>query len=143
MFDWLRELYEIRAEFRERSRVCASCETLRVELAATKIREQRLIERVLYPEASPRNDQAGQQAKVIVPPKNIPWAVRRQMLEKADRDKAVVINEQKEAARVQAEFDRRSAEIKAAAIGESPSVNGPTIVEGSQVEFLEKEMGIS
>lgn len=71
----------------ENSKVCNSCEVLRTQLDITVRERDRLLSKLL--DDSP-NSQAG---RLMEPtkPMNIPWAVRKQMLEAEDREKARLI----------------------------------------------------
>jgi hypothetical protein len=72
------------------SRICASCEVLRAEVARLRADNERLLSRVLEkPEVI--KDREIAPAPQAVLPKSIPWAVRRQMLEAEDREKAKLI----------------------------------------------------
>jgi len=75
-------------EEREESRVCPSCETLKSQLEAVNHEKNRLLDRLLTPivEATP-----AQPEREITKPINIPWNVRRQMLEREDRERAKLI----------------------------------------------------
>jgi hypothetical protein len=95
MFHWLRELLEIKYEFRERrtkltrevvteEKVCQSCETLREQLAIANYEKSQVLNKLLKdpePTAPPVFQEVSK-------PKMIPWNVRRQMLEREDREKA-------------------------------------------------------
>lgn len=84
MWNWLREWYEIR-EVR-----CKSCETLIKQLEIANYEKKQLLDRILEKptiiEKSPTNE-------VIIPPRNVPWNVRRQMMEAEDREKARLMRE--------------------------------------------------
>lgn len=95
MFQWLHELLEIKYEFRERrtkltrevvieDKVCQSCETLRQQLEIANYEKQKLLDKLIKePESTPIIE--GQKITI---PKMIPWNVRKQMLEREDREKA-------------------------------------------------------
>ena len=97
MFQWLRELYDIRREFR----ACESCETLKIELSKERREKDMLLQHVLHPkiEEAPRIEGAPEPIR----PKHIPWRVKQQELEAEDR-------QQKQ--RIMQEFQARVAPIE-------------------------------
>lgn len=70
---------------------CASCETLRGQLEFVNFEKKQLLDAILRltnPQfETPHNEQETQPIR----PKNIPWTVKRQMLEEEDRVRARVI----------------------------------------------------
>lgn len=102
MFNWIREILEIKAEFRERKlrllvetqmdrNVCSSCETLKIALERANFEKDKLLSRLLEkPDDRPPvfRDEPQQ-----VVPRNVPWNIRRQMLEREDREKARIMRE--------------------------------------------------
>lgn len=98
MFRWLREFLEIVHESRQRKleliqesneKKCESCEILKVELQRVNIEKERLLNRLLEkPIDPPVNNPVD-----ITPPRQIPWAVRKQMLQAEDREKARLMRE--------------------------------------------------
>lgn len=72
---------------REESRVCASCETLKEQLERTNHEKRQLLDRLLE---KPEKE-APPVLREISKPVNIPWNVRRQMLESEDRERAKLI----------------------------------------------------
>ena len=86
MFNWLRELYEIRDMRRERDLYCASCEVLKVELAAERREKEKLLAHILHPatEAAPIQNEE----KEPIRPQHVPWRVKQQELETRDREEA-------------------------------------------------------
>ena len=85
MFNWYREWIQIRKE----SRVCESCETLRHQLEVVNFEKKQLLDKLLNPE----KPEPVKEPALIIPPKGIPWAVRKQMLEQEDREKAKLMRE--------------------------------------------------
>jgi len=71
----------------EISRICESCETLKQQLAFANINNEKLMARLL---AEPKVEVPSQPMEVTIP-RNIPWNVRRQMLEAEDREKAKLL----------------------------------------------------
>lgn len=92
MFQWLRELYEIRRDHRELSRVCQSCEVLKVELSKERREKEMLLQHVLHPKTEEVD-------KVELDPqpiksRHVPWRVKQQELEAEDRQQASRIMEE-------------------------------------------------
>ena len=71
----------------ENSKVCNSCEVLRTQLDVTIRERDRLLSKLL--DDTPKT--SSQQPMEPTKPINIPWNVRRQMLEAEDREKARLI----------------------------------------------------
>lgn len=114
MFHWLRELLEIKYEFREKrtkltheveveEKVCQSCETLRQQLEIANYREQQYLNKLLKEPEVP----VAQAPIEVSKPRMIPWNVRRQMLEKEDRERARAMQH---AAKPDAVADKKSTE---------------------------------
>lgn len=80
MFGWLRELKDI-----FRGRECQSCEVLIHQLNLANTEKKELLNKLLEVPPAPVVDSPPVE---ISRPKVIPWAVRRQMLEAEDREKA-------------------------------------------------------
>jgi len=75
-------------EEREDSKVCPSCETLKHQLEVVYYEKKQLLDRLLEKpekEASPV-------LREVSKPVNVPWNVRRQMLEAEDREKAKLMS---------------------------------------------------
>ncbi|MET0785354.1 MAG: hypothetical protein ABWY25_01440 [Paenisporosarcina sp.] len=94
MWQWLRELYEINAEFRENKQHCKSCETLRLELDRCNREKSQLLSNLLAPKPA----EIQKPPPVISSPVRIrtPWPVRQQMLEAEDRQKAKILQDLEE-----------------------------------------------
>lgn len=103
---------EVELEELRDSKICKSCETLRVQLEISNFEKKQLLDKLLH-----KDDviQPPQQDYQPIMPKNIPWGVRRQMLEEESKRAAALLKE-------------REKEIKV-------TVNG-------KVEAIEKELGI-
>lgn len=92
LLDWYRQYLNIKYEARERKTlvtkdetVCLSCETLKQQLEIANYEKEKLLNRILEkPEAPP----VPQAPPEVSRPRMIPWNVRRQMLEREDREKA-------------------------------------------------------
>lgn len=131
MFDWLRELYEIRAEHLDRIRHCRSCERLETELARAQQENHILLQRLLP------NDSKGAAPSISTPiaiSRHVPFRVTQQSLEKKDRELAI---QQREENRTLKEFQQREAALKAKAQEEPVKV-----VSDPQIEELEKALGL-
>jgi hypothetical protein len=71
------------------NRVCQSCETLKEQLDRANYENQRLLDKLVFTE--PKVEISSK--PVEVPIRNIPWHVRRQMLEAEDRERARLMRE--------------------------------------------------
>lgn len=131
MFDWLRELYEIRAEHLDRIRHCRSCERLETEVARLHQENVFLIQRLLPPITS---SAAIENSKPVAISRHVPFRVTQQSLEKKDRELAI---QQREENRTLKEFQQREAALKAKASEEPVKV-----VSDPQIEELEKALGL-
>lgn len=89
---WLHRLFNPHCEHcreeREESRVCSSCETLKSQLESVNHEKNKLLDRLLE---KPVLEATTQPEREITKPINIPWNVRRQMLEREDRERARLI----------------------------------------------------
>lgn len=95
MFNWYRELLNIRYESNERterlyreSKVCQSCENLKHQLEVVYYEKKQLMEKILE---KPVVEQSKEPTMVTLPQRNVPWNVKRQMLELEDREKAKLL----------------------------------------------------
>lgn len=80
------------SEERRESKICISCENLRLEVARLRHDNERLLNRLL--DTPPEITISGREEdKIPIPPK-LPWAARRQMLEREDRDTAKRLRQQ-------------------------------------------------
>jgi len=68
----------------EYARVCLSCETLRTQLEISRLENKRLLDKILI-EPTPVTSPVMMEP---TRPINVPWNVRRQMLEAEDRERA-------------------------------------------------------
>jgi hypothetical protein len=83
LLNWYREYLSIKAD-----KICPSCETLRQQLAESNHEKKILMDSLFKkPEASPV------EIREVTIPKSVPWNVRRQMLEREDREKAKLMKE--------------------------------------------------
>lgn len=83
MWNWLRELYEIRRENRELNSICPACEVFKVELSNMRRERDILLNRVLTPTSTPETQITGDPQPVIL--RHMPWKVKQQELERQDR----------------------------------------------------------
>ena len=119
MFNWYRELLNIRYESHERterlyreSKVCQSCENLKHQLEVVYYEKKQLLEKILE---KPTIETTKEPTMVTLPSRNVPWNVRRQMLEQEDREKAKLIREAPNAVsteQLEKDLDFGSAEFK-------------------------------
>jgi len=132
MIKWIHRLLEphcpdCKAE-REDNSICASCETLKMQLSIANSEKQQMMNTIL--ELSRPQVQV-QPVRIEIPEsiksKIVPWAVRRQMLEAEDRAKAKLMAE---AALNRGPSGGLKAEVK--------EEEGPL-----SIEQLEQELGIS
>lgn len=77
------------AEERHEEKVCSSCENLKTQVDRLLYENNRLLDRILEKPAP----EPVREPPQITPPRNIPWSVRRQMLEAEDREKARLMRE--------------------------------------------------
>jgi hypothetical protein len=91
MFNWIREWYALRAELN----VCQSCEVLKVELNRAQQKEQLLLSKIFELTAVEHNDEMQPAVPAPTPVSlgrgHVPFRIRQQALEQADREKAAVI----------------------------------------------------
>lgn len=91
MFNWIRELLELRYEFKERKNKCESCETLRLQLEISNHEKELLLARLLEKPSEPVIKQ--NEEPQVIRPRTVPWNTRRQMLETEDREKAKLLRD--------------------------------------------------
>ena len=72
------------------NKVCQSCETLKIMLEQSNYEKKQLLDKLLNPIQSEKSVPVEYEP---IQPKNIPWAVRRQMLEAEDRIKAKLMKD--------------------------------------------------
>lgn len=98
MFNWLDEFFQTIHNSRLRKarllqesqeKRCESCETLRIQLERSNIEKEKLLNKLFEKPEPVRDDPPVN----ITPPRQIPWTVRRQMLEAEDREKARLMRE--------------------------------------------------
>lgn len=95
MFNWLRELLDIRDSHRERIRqtiVCESCETLKTQLSISNHEKKDLLDRLLITSKSSEIIDTSE-LKPMLPNKHLNWHARQQILEAEDRAKAKLLKE--------------------------------------------------
>jgi hypothetical protein len=101
MFNWFRELLEIRYEFRERnlklvaeSKVCESCEVLKMQLSLVQQEKEKLLN-LIVDKHQPEPVQVIRETPEPIRPKHTPWAVKKQMLEQESRETARILAQKK------------------------------------------------
>lgn len=104
MFNWIKELIEIKHQARERKlrllaehegnkNKCQSCEVLKETVDRLRFENDRLFNELLKKNTD-TTPVSTQPPIPLTPPRgHIPWAVRRQMLEAEDREKAKLMRE--------------------------------------------------
>lgn len=113
MFGWIRELLEIRYEFKERkvrlaeekyerAHVCQSCEVLKSQLDRANREKDQLLRELLADDIK-NETQPAAEAPQPVNPRLIPWKIKQQQLEAEDRAEAIkreAFKKEQEAARL-------------------------------------------
>lgn len=93
LLNWLRQYKQIKSEY-EKPKFCESCETLKLQLSIANEEKKQLLNRLLEkPEPEQRPDVS--ELKPIQTAQ-VPWNVRRQMLEAADRRRAQDLHQKKQ-----------------------------------------------
>jgi hypothetical protein len=69
--------------------VCPSCEVLKQQLEIANHQNKQLMDRLLAPPPAEVNEPP----IAISAPRNVPWGVRKQMLESEDRERARLMNQ--------------------------------------------------
>jgi len=81
-------------------KVCLSCETLRSQLEIITSEKNRLLTAVLHQKEPPPIDITKEKLPQPIPPRNVSWKIRKEMLEDEDRKKSELLkahdNETKE-----------------------------------------------
>ena len=92
--DWLHHLFNPHCEFCEARPKCASCEILKDQLEHANFEKEMLLKSILQ---KPEQIQQNEIAEDITPiqSRNVPWEVKRRMLEAEDRARADIIRKQK------------------------------------------------
>lgn len=90
MFGWLRELLELRSEYRKR---CDTCDVLRVQLERANYEKEQLLKEILAPKTISEPVINETDLKPISPKTHIPWKVRQEALEATDRQKAKLLKD--------------------------------------------------
>lgn len=103
-------------EAKREEKNCESCDTLRRQLEIRNHEYEQLLQQILNP---PKPEVVQQKPVDVTRPTNVPWRLRRQMLETEDRKAAELMNK-----------------------APKPQEVPPTVTGGSDVEQLEKELGV-
>jgi len=116
MTNWFHKLFNPHCpsciEQKHEDSICQSCETLKMMLEQSNYEKKQLLDKLLNP-VLPVNPTLVEYEPIQ--PKNIPWTVRRQMLEAEDRKKAELLR----------------------------NAPKPSVEKSASLEVLEKELGIS
>lgn len=127
MFKWLHHALnphckECRME-REDDKICISCETLAADNDRLRRENEKLLEHILHrPEPEQAKETYDDSFKPIITNRHIPFQVRREMLEREDREA----------------FRLRQQALKEE---ESATFNSASVA--SKIEKLEKELGVT
>lgn len=78
---------------REDSKICASCETLKLEIERLRLENDKLLNKILEKHTKEKISGQLDEPRLPISSGNMPWNVRRQMLEKEDRERAKLIRE--------------------------------------------------
>lgn len=73
--------------------ICNTCEVLKLEIERLRLENGKLLDRILEKPNDERYIQRNKEENLVAPARNIPWTVRRQMLEREDREKAKLMND--------------------------------------------------
>jgi hypothetical protein len=123
MFKWIHHLLNPHCEHctteKENAKQCASCDTLRSQLASKTHECEVLLDRLLNPKVPETSNTGPVEVTRPNPTRNTTWGVRRQMLE---------------------EQDRKAAQLMKQAPQAKPFEVAPQ--SNSSVEQLEKELGV-
>lgn len=140
MWNWLRELYELRAEYRERkfnlALPCEACEVLKTQLERANYEREQLINHLLKPPAPP---DLVKPVPVTQPlnVRHMPFRVKQQILEAESREEARIMREHRETMKkadeqlIKEGFKKVDSSSAVVQVDTSP-----------QVEELERELGI-
>ena len=128
ILNWYKQWKEIRNEYPQPEKVCESCETLKMQLAIANNEKAALLNRLLEkPEPEQRPDTSN--LKAVLPTRHQNWNVRRQILEREDRERAKALQR-----------NQRESEPEAPKVT-SVAANASTM-EPMSVEDIEKELDI-
>ena len=83
-------LKEQLAHERKRVEECPTCESLRTQLERVQAENARLMNHIINP-PQPETPTEAPQMPQPIPPRTVPWNIRRQMLEAEDREKAKIL----------------------------------------------------
>jgi hypothetical protein len=111
MFNWLRELRDILRE----PRPCSACDVLKIENANLRRQNEILLNRIAAPQVQEERMVAPE--PVPLPRKHIPWRVKQQELERADKP---------EHDRILAEFEKKIKAAEAEAESKHGAANAGT-----------------
>lgn len=125
-----RECYEERTE----SKVCESCETLKVQLSIANAEKRQLLDSILE-KPTPQIEIEHTRKPIQIPEdlkaRQMTWNVYRQMLEAEDREKAKILRKQAE--------DKRVAELeKELGVSHDETVRGSTEADVRSQEHEEQ-----
>lgn len=133
MWNWLRELYDIRDSRRAALEVCKSCETLKIQLERANYEREQLINHLLRPPQTPQVLKAPVPVTQPLAGRHVPFRVRQQILEAESREEARILHKHQE--------DLKKA-TDAIISKPADTFHIDHIDTSPQVEELEQELGI-
>jgi len=142
MFQWVKELLDIRYEYSERKKrlrevPCKSCETLKIALERANYEREQLLNNLLKPNVVPERLVAPTPSSSPIGRRHIPWPVKQQQLELEDKERAKAIRDFQENL-------KREQQLKAKITSRTSDSAIPVEVNTNpQTEELERELGIN
>lgn len=111
MFGWLKELLEIRIEYKAKqielastknsidisrahdTKLCESCETLKMQLAIANQEKKELLNRILTPVTAVKPEVIIQNPRAVIPPRHSGFNTKRRELELASKENRRLLDE--------------------------------------------------
>lgn len=92
LINWIREWKQMKREFQPEAPHCETCDTLRIQVEQLRLDNKTLLDRLLEkPEPVAPADPTILKPIQHSSSRHVSWAVRRQMLEAEDREKAKLL----------------------------------------------------
>lgn len=101
---------QLRVE-RERVKECPTCESLRTQLERVQAENTRLMNHIINPPKLEGRTEAPE-TPLPIPPKTLPWNIRRQMLEAEDRRKAEILRQREQELTESKQIDELEKELQ-------------------------------
>lgn len=95
MFNWIHHILEPHCSECARLKECQSCDTLREQLGISNAEKERLLN-LLLEKSNPKIVESEPVKTEPIGPRHVPWRVRQQMLESADRRQAELLKKNAE-----------------------------------------------